>query len=106
MGNSLLLNSKQILQFVEGAQLLFAAPAEAARRGFALVATDSRNVRTGALFVPLVGEVQDGHAFIEEASCAGAAAVFAEKTWAKKNAALLRGLYQKNGTLFLRLHRR
>ena len=99
-GNSLLLNGAQILKFVKGAELLFAKPASAARQGFTLAVTDSRDVRPGALFVPLVGERQDGHAFIEDASNAGAAVIFAEKPWAKENAALLRRLCQKNGTLF------
>ena len=100
LSNSLLLNSAQILKFVEGAELLFASAANVARQGFALAATDSRDVRPGALFVPLIGERQDGHAFIEEASNAGAAVIFAEKSRAQKDADLLRMLYEKNGTLF------
>ena len=100
LSNSLLLNGQQILSFVEGAELLFASAASAARQGFTLAVIDSRNVRPGALFVPLIGERQDGHVFIEEASNVGAAVVFAKKSWAQENAALLRRLYEKNGTLF------
>ncbi|MDD4715493.1 MAG: UDP-N-acetylmuramoyl-tripeptide--D-alanyl-D-alanine ligase [Oscillospiraceae bacterium] len=40
------------------------------------VNTDSRNIHPGALFVPLIGERFDGHAFIEDALEAGAAGVF------------------------------
>ena len=98
--NSLLLNSSQILSFVKDAELLFANPATVGGQGFAFVATDSRDVKALSLFVPLIGERQDGHVFIEEASNAGAAVIFAEKTRAQKNASLLRGLYEKNGTLF------
>ncbi len=39
------------------------------------VATDSRLVKKGSLFVPLIGEKQDGHAFIKNAISAGASAV-------------------------------
>lgn len=40
------------------------------------VETDSRSITEGALFVPLVGERFDGHAFINQALEAGAAACF------------------------------
>ncbi len=98
--DSLLLNAAQILDSVEGAELLFAPLSSVLRRGFTLAVTDSRNVEPGALFVPLVGEFRDGHDFIEEASNAGASVVFVEKTRAAEKAHLLRGLYEKNGTLF------
>jgi len=44
--------------------------------GFSSVATDSRNVLPGSLFVPLIGEFQDGHAFITKALENGASVVF------------------------------
>ena len=100
MADSLLLNAVQILDAVEGAQLLFAPLSSARRQGFTLAVTDSRNVRAGALFAPLIGEARDGHDFIEEASNAGAAVVFAEKSRAQEKAPLLQRLYEKNGTLF------
>lgn len=40
------------------------------------VDTDSRDIHPGSLFVPLIGERFDGHAFIEDALAAGAAGVF------------------------------
>ena len=40
--------------------------------GFTSVATDSRNVLPGSLFVPLIGEFQDGHSYIPKALEAGA----------------------------------
>lgn len=46
---------------------------------FTSVVTDSRNVVPGALFVPLVGEVQDGHAYIVPALEKGASVVFADQ---------------------------
>ena len=44
--------------------------------GFTSVATDSRNVLPGSLFVPLIGEFQDGHSYIPKALEAGASVVF------------------------------
>ena len=43
---------------------------------FSSVVTDSRNVQQGSLFVPLIGEKQDGHAFIPQALENVASAVF------------------------------
>ena len=43
---------------------------------FSSVATDSRRVGEGSLFVPLVGTVQNGHAYIPEALEKGASCVF------------------------------
>jgi len=41
-----------------------------------LVDTDSRSIQPGSLFIPLVGERFDGHAFIHDALSAGAAGCF------------------------------
>ena len=43
---------------------------------FSSVATDTRNVGEGSLFVPLVGEKQDGHSYIRSAIEKGASVVF------------------------------
>src|SRR5574344_2246406 len=43
---------------------------------FTSVATDSRQVADGTLFIPLIGEKQDGHAFIPQSAEKGASAVF------------------------------
>ena len=43
---------------------------------FTSVVTDSRNVVRGSLFVPLVGEFQDGHKYIPQAIEKGATVVF------------------------------
>ncbi len=43
---------------------------------FSSVVTDSRNVLPGSLFVPLIGEFQDGHKYIPQALTKGASAVF------------------------------
>ncbi len=46
---------------------------------FTSVATDSRKVTEKTLFVPLIGEFQDGHAYVPQAVGAGASAVFISK---------------------------
>ena len=67
---------------------------------FSSVATDSRNVKDGSLFVPLVGETQDGHIYIRSAVEKGASVVFAvkdnweklpseDKDYSEKNAAIV-----------------
>lgn len=43
------------------------------------VSTDSRKIRRGELFIPLVGEKFDGHSFIEDAVRAGATAFLTHK---------------------------
>lgn len=47
---------------------------------FNSVVTDSRNVCEGSLFVPLVGEFQDGHKFVVSAIEKGASVVFVDQT--------------------------
>ena len=49
------------------------------------VQTDSRNVKDGTLFVPLVGEFQDGHKYVPQAVKAGASVVFINKSEYEKN---------------------
>lgn len=46
---------------------------------FTSVETDSRNVVPGTLFVPLVGEFRDGHAFVAQALEKGASVVFVSR---------------------------
>ncbi|MBR5096050.1 MAG: UDP-N-acetylmuramoyl-tripeptide--D-alanyl-D-alanine ligase [Treponema sp.] len=70
-----LLTFDELLESVYGRYIGFAGGG-AKVFGFTSVATDSRNVKPGSLFVPLVGEKQDGHRYIPEALAAGATAVF------------------------------
>lgn len=46
---------------------------------FSSVQTDSRNVCEGTLFVPLIGEVQDGHSYIPAAAEKGATVIFVSR---------------------------
>jgi len=68
------------LQELFGAPLTTADRAVAAGTGTAplTVCTDSRQLEAGALFVPLVGESFDGHAFMASAIASGAAAIVFE----------------------------
>ena len=43
------------------------------------ISTDSRTVAPGELFIPLVGEIFDGHTFLETAADRGAAAVLSSR---------------------------
>ena len=52
---------------------------------FSSVTTDSRSVKPGSLFVPLIGENQDGHKYIPAALEAGATAVFVTNSVYEKN---------------------
>ncbi len=62
---------------------------------FSSVETDSRNVRKGTFFVPLIGEFQDGHKYIPQAVENGAACVF-----------VAREAYEKNSEFFVECHRK
>ncbi|WP_318679899.1 UDP-N-acetylmuramoyl-tripeptide--D-alanyl-D-alanine ligase [Treponema sp.] len=52
---------------------------------FTSVVTDSRNVVRGSLFVPLVGEFQDGHKYIPQAIEKGATVVFISENVYEEN---------------------
>lgn len=64
--------------------------------GFTSVATDSRNVKPGSLFVPLIGEKQNGHRFIPEALAAGATAVFVTDSVYQENTKYFMDLASEN----------
>ena len=66
---------------------------------FSSVATDSRNVKGGSLFVPLVGESQDGHKYIRSAVEKGATVVFAVKDNCEKLSAEDKEYAEKNASI-------
>ena len=70
-----LLTFDELLESVYGKYIGFAGGG-AKVFGFTSVATDSRNVKPGSLFVPLIGEKQDGHKYIPQAIEAGASVIF------------------------------
>ncbi len=47
---------------------------------FTSVVTDSRNVDNNSLFIPLVGENQDGHSYVEASFTKGASIAFVQKS--------------------------
>ncbi|MBP5158269.1 MAG: UDP-N-acetylmuramoyl-tripeptide--D-alanyl-D-alanine ligase, partial [Treponema sp.] len=60
------------------------------------VATDSRKVVSGSLFVPLVGEKQDGHSYIPQAIEKGASAVFVDRRNYAGNTGFFTSIFKKN----------
>jgi UDP-N-acetylmuramoyl-tripeptide--D-alanyl-D-alanine ligase len=56
---------------------------------FAAVASDSRNLPPGALFVAIRGERFDGHDFVGSVQAGGAAAAMVSEAWARANASAL-----------------
>ncbi|MBQ3671793.1 MAG: UDP-N-acetylmuramoyl-tripeptide--D-alanyl-D-alanine ligase [Treponema sp.] len=72
---SSLLSAEELLSAV-GGELLCAGAGEFC---FSSVQTDSRKVVDGSLFVPLIGEVQDGHSYIPSAIQNGARVVLVSR---------------------------
>ena len=69
--------------------------------GFSSVVTDSRNVAEGSLFVPLVGQSQDGHKYVESAVEKGASVIFINKTEYDRNKSKYDLISEKNKNLCL-----
>ena len=67
---------------------------------FTSVATDSRNVKDGSLFVPLIGQNQDGHKFIPQALAAGARAFFVTNSVYENSLREFDALAEKNPDKF------
>ena len=63
---------------------------------FTSVVTDSRSVVPGCLFVPLIGEFQDGHVYIPQALEKGASAVFVARSFFEKNPEKIGGFAKNN----------
>lgn len=63
---------------------------------FSSVETDSRNVKQGSFFVPLIGEFQDGHKFIPQAVENGATCVFVAEDVYQKNPEYFLDSWKKN----------
>ena len=66
---------------------------------FCDVQTDSRNVKDGTLFVPLVGNFQDGHKYVRQSVEKGATVVFINENEYQKNPAKYENLVQNNEKL-------
>lgn len=66
---------------------------------FTNVATDSRNVMQNTMFVPLVGENQDGHKYVPSAIKNGATVVLINSSEYKKNPQIYENLIGENKNL-------
>lgn len=73
LSHTSLLTGAELLSAVQGTLI---GGSSADRLCFTAVATDSRQVCPGTLFIPLIGEKQDGHAYIPQALEKGASVVF------------------------------
>lgn len=96
-----LLNTRQILEAVDGGELLFHSISGTAEKGFSSVTTDSRKVSAGSLFVPLMGEFQDGHKYVAEAAAAGASVIFVDKSHVSSCGREFREISGNRGTVFV-----
>lgn len=85
-----LLNQKELVSAVRGTVIGFAG--DHSGFGFTSVATDSRNVKEGTLFVPLMGEKQNGHNYIPQAIEAGASVVFIKRSEYEANTNMYMGM--------------
>ncbi len=89
-----LLTFDELLNSVYGKYIGFAGGARSF--AFSSVVTDSRNVKEGSLFVPLIGENQDGHKYIPQALAAGASVVFVTDSVYQKNVNYYMNLASEN----------
>lgn len=89
-----LLTFNELLESVYGTYIGFAR-AEGLF-SFTSVTTDSREVEPGSLFVPLIGERQDGHKYIPDALNAGASVIFVTKSVYESNHKYFMGLASEN----------
>ncbi len=76
MGEKVLLTVQELLKATNG----YMYDDSITCNGFTSVATDSRNVCTGSLFIPLIGENQDGHNYVESACNNGASIIMVQDT--------------------------
>jgi len=72
--------TKKVLIDAIGGEELFATVQKNKKFSFTSVVIDSRDVRKDSLFVPLVGQMQDGHKYVEQAQKAGASVILVNKS--------------------------
>lgn len=92
-----LLTVNQLTDAVKGQ--LFSKASDLNQLGFTQVQTDSRNVKENTLFVPLIGEFQDGHKYVPQAVEKGASVVFIQKDEYAKNVKVYEDLLDANKNL-------
>ncbi len=97
MADTLLMTIDELVPAVSGTCLCNYCAAN----GFTSVATDSRKVLPGGLFVPLMGEFQDGHTYIPKALESGASVIFVDTGHGEGSASLFTSLGKKYGVCFV-----
>ncbi|HKL86015.1 MAG TPA: UDP-N-acetylmuramoyl-tripeptide--D-alanyl-D-alanine ligase [Treponemataceae bacterium] len=95
----MLMSISQLVEAVNGTCLCCYAP----DKGFSSVATDSRSVTLGSLFVPLIGEYQDGHSYIPRAIEAGASVILVDAEHSDGSASVFSSLGKQYGVCFIRV---
>lgn len=93
-----LLPLKKLLDSVDGKMI---SEKDANDFCFTNVQTDSRNVVDDSLFVPLVGENQDGHKYVPSGAEKGASVIFINNAEYEKNPDIYDGLSKKYEKLFI-----
>ena len=69
--------------------------------GFSSVTIDSRECTEGSLFVPLIGTVQDGHIYIEQALQKGSSVVFVANSELAENESKFAAFAEKYNATFI-----
>ena len=92
-----LLNLNEILSAVDGK--FVGNEKNKAEFAFSSVTTDSRNVSDGSLFVPLIGQNQDGHKYIPSAVEKGASVIFVAENEYNSEPEKYDSLAEKNPSL-------
>ena len=97
-----LLTLNELLSAVNG-KLLAGFDAAALEKDFCFrsVVTDSRFVSINSLFVPLIGEFQNGHKYVPQAVEAGASVIFVNENELEKSGNDFIELQKKSGCVFV-----
>ncbi len=96
--NTSLMTLEEVTESTSGREISGKDPA---LFSFTSVQTDSRNVAEGTLFVPLVGEFQNGHKYCPEAAEKGASVIFVNASEYESNALFYKALSDKYEKLFI-----
>ncbi len=96
MGEKLLLTVQELLDATKGKLYSICAC-----EGFESVATDSRNVTKKSLFIPLIGEMQDGHKYVVKAFENGASIALIQESSLREHESIYNTLSKENKTLIV-----
>ena len=96
--NASLLSLEELVEAVSGKEI---SGKDSSLFCFTSVQTDSRNVCQDTLFVPLLGEFQDGHKYCPQACEKGASVIFINAEEYEKNQEVYKELCEKYEKLFV-----